>query len=386
MSVTKKKLTGKRVSWGYEFAVGGRVDRQRYKQGGFATRDEAINAEAAKRLELDRAVKIAATGTLHRCIEQFFSDRGPELSPKTLDRYKELIGYLHVDLLALPVGDVTAMALHMEWKRLRESGGHHRRTRAARPLSAKTVRNIASVVSAACSWAVLYGLIKVNPTTDSKPPSGPKRKGVALAPSQTELMVSAAPAPWLSDFLEVEAGLGIRRGEALALRWSDIGTNPKSGNPAVFVSRSLCQVRQQLIWKGTKMGDDRWVDISDSIQAAFERRRQEQATLRASFPEYDSTSDLIFSDPMGAPLRPDSVSSKVSRLCRLAKLPKGVSLHTLRHTHGSQLVADGADIASVSERLGHSDAGTTLGIYTHAVPGKSNLAKQWEQLQKKKPQ
>jgi hypothetical protein len=57
MSVKKKLLSGKAFSWGYEFAIGPRGDRQRYKQGGFATRTEAINAESAKRLEIERGEK-----------------------------------------------------------------------------------------------------------------------------------------------------------------------------------------------------------------------------------------------------------------------------------------------------------------------------------------
>jgi integrase len=386
MGVYKSTLSGKRASWRYAFTVGSRADYQQYRQGGFATKAEAVTAEAEKRLEIERQVKVQATGTLGYAISKFFDDRGAELSPKTLDRYRELAAYLHPDLLGLPLADVKAMTLHEEWKRLKERGGHHRRTKELRPLAAKTVRNIASVVSSALSWAVLYGLIPHNPASDSRPPSGPKRKGVALAPSQTELLVSAAPAPWLTDFLEVESGLGVRRGEALALRWSDMGTNPKTGNPAVFIARSLCQVRKTLIWKGTKTGEERWVDYSPSVAAAFGRRRAEQATFRAQFPEYDAAADLIFGGPFGEPLRPDSVSSKVSLLCKKVKMPKGVSLHTLRHSHASQLVADKQDIAAISERMGHSDAGTTLGIYTHAIPGKADLAKAWEELQKKKPQ
>jgi hypothetical protein len=208
MAVHKRTLSGKRVSWYYEFAIGGRNDRQRYKQGGYETKGEAINAEAAKRLELERAVKIADTGTLNHSISRFFEDRGPELSPKTLDRYKELAAYLKPDLLALPIADLTALQLHDEWRRLLASGGHHRQTKEPRPLSAKTVRNIAGVVSSACGWAVLYGLIPTNPATASKPPSGPKRKGIALAPAQTELLRDAA-AGWLADFLTVEAGLAL---------------------------------------------------------------------------------------------------------------------------------------------------------------------------------
>jgi integrase len=91
--------------------------------------------------------------------------------------------------------------------------------------------------------------------------------------------------------------------------------------------------------------------------------------------------DLVFADAHGEPLKPDSVSSKVSLLCGRLKLPKGASLHTLRHSHFSQLIADGADVAAVSARAGHANAWTTLGIYTHEIPGKLDLAKQWEELQ-----
>jgi integrase len=221
------------------------------------------------------------------------------------------------------------------------------------------------------------GLISTNPATASKPPSGPKRKGMALAPSQVDLMVQAASATRLMDFLEVEAGLGIRRGEALALRWSDIVDGVAS------ITRSLCQVRQALHWKGTKTGEERNVKIPGVTMAAFERHRAEQDKARAAFPDYNRSLDLVFADPGGDPLKPDSVSSKVSLLCRKLKLPKGASLHTLRHSHFSQLIADGADVGAVAARAGHANAGTTLGIYTHAVPGKSDLSDQWEKLQGK---
>ena len=71
-------------------------------------------------------------------------------------------------------------------------------------------------------------------------------------------------------------------------------------------------------------------------------------------------------------------------LCRKLKLPKGASLHTLRHSHFSQLIADGADVGAVAARAGHANPGTTLRIYTHEIPGKSDLSDQWEKLQGKK--
>ena len=382
MPLTKKMLSGKRVSWGFQFAIGGRGNRQRFKQGGFATRSEALTAESKCRLEIDRAQKVGATGTLGGAIAKFFEDRSAELSPKTLSRYRELAEYLSPELKTAPIAEIRAMHLHDEWKRLLASGGHHRKTKELRPLSAKTVRNIAGVVSSACGWAVLYGLITVNPVTASKPPQGKRREGIALLPSQVDLMIQASSG-WLMNFLDVENGLGIRRGEALALRWSDIA------NGEAHITRSLCQVKDKVTFKGTKSDKDRRVEIAASTMDALRQQREEQDKARAAFPDYRFDLDLIFADPGGEPLRPDSVSSKVSLLCRKLKLPKGASLHTLRHSHGSQLLAAGVPLAEVAKRLGHANPATTLGIYTHALPGTTGTARRWEELQGKeggKPQ
>lgn len=60
----------------------------------------------------------------------------------------------------------------------------------------------------------------------------------------------------------------------------------------------------------------------------------------------------------------------ISLLCRRLGLPKGPSLHTLRHTHGSFLLADGVDLATVSERLGHSSVRVMADIYSHVLRGR----------------
>jgi integrase len=285
---------------------------------------------------------------------------------------------------------VGALELHDEWKRLKREGGHHRKTGEKRPLSAKSVRNIAGVVSSACAWAILYGLIRHNPVTDSKPPTGKGRRGIALAAPQVQLMAATATGQW-AEFIEVEDGLGIRRGEALALRWSDIVDGITVGKPdadkVAIIARSLGQVKGNLYFKDCKTPDSvRKIEIPAYTLAALERQRAEQAKARAVFPDYDVAGDLIFANPDGSPLKPDSVSSKISLLCRNLKLPKGASLHTLRHSHGSTLIADGQDIAAVSKRLGHANPATTLGIYTHEVPGGKSLAEAYDRLHGKKPQ
>jgi integrase len=70
-------------------------------------------------------------------------------------------------------------------------------------------------------------------------------------------------------------------------------------------------------------------------------------------------------------------------LFRSQKLPKGASLHSLRHTHGSHLLAAGVPLTDVSKRLGHSSPHVTATIYAHALEGRDDLAaKAWESFQK----
>ena len=55
-------------------------------------------------------------------------------------------------------------------------------------------------------------------------------------------------------------------------------------------------------------------------------------------------------------------------------MPAGTSFHTLRHTHATMLIANGADMRTVQERLGHANVATTLGLYAHVVPGRDQAA------------
>ena len=78
---------------------------------------------------------------------------------------------------------------------------------------------------------------------------------------------------------------------------------------------------------------------------------------------------------------PNSVSATVSRLCRRTGMPKGASLHSVRHSHASLLLEKGVDLATVSERLGHSSIATTAKIYAHALRGKDFAAAQiWDDI------
>jgi integrase len=393
MPVFKRKYESGKMVWRYMFSAPGATvqDRRLIAESGFSTKQEAIEAEATRRTEERQKYELAKAGapsvaaalptTLAMLLQEFFRQHAEEkLAPKTIERYRELATHLALELLAMPLGDITPLHLSREWNRLQKSGGHHRKTKEARPLSAKTVRHVAGLVSSACARAERWGLMATNPITRSEPPVPKKHRGIALTPAQQSLIFASATGPWcLGAFLELAAATGARRGELLALRWSDL----QDGR--VMIARSLTQTRQGLEFKGTKTEKPRELKVPASALAVLETHRQRQEEFRVQYgADYRMDLDLIFANPDGTPLRPDSISSVVSLLFARLGLPQGASLHSLRHSHGSHLLADGVSLPVVSERLGHSSVRTTAEVYAHALRGQDDEAAQrWDNFQKR---
>ncbi len=193
-----------------------------------------------------------------------------------------------------------------------------------------------------------------NPIRASEPPQPERREGGALSPARSELLFKAAASVWgMETLLRIGHATGVRRGELLALRWADLKGDD------LLVSRSLCQTRVGLIFKTTKTGKSRPILLPEAAVAVLERHRKAQQPYRDREmfgPSYREDLDLVFCNPDGTPLHPDSVSASISNLSRQFKIqkPKGAALHLLRHTHGSEMLAAGADLATVAARLGHA--------------------------------
>ena len=391
MAAYKRKYDSGTVLWYFKFQPPGAARGSLpIRQFGFATKREAEDAEAKRRIEEQKKYELAKAGssvaaappkTLEMLFEEFFEQHvDKKLAPKTVERYHQQAQCINPELLAMRLADITPLHLNREWNRLLQSGGRTRQDKTPRPLSDKTVRSIAGVVSSAFHRAVKWGLVGANPVSNSEPPVPKKRHGMALLPAEQMLLVESATGPWcLPMFLELSAATGARRGEVLALRWSDI-----DGGDAV-ISRSLTQTKRGLEFKGTKTERPRRINIPESVLVPLEAHRKRQDEFRRQFgPDYRADLNLIFANPDGTPLKPDSVSATVSLLCRRLGLPKGVSLHTLRHSHGSLLLADGVDLATVSERLGHSSVRVTADIYTHALRGRDqDAARRWDEFMRR---
>ena len=154
-----------------------------------------------------------------------------------------------------------------------------------------------------------------------------------------------------------------------------------------LIGRSLSQANGKLEFKGTKTDESRVVKIPEETLAKLEGYRKRQDEFRLQFgTDYRADLDLIFANPDGSPLKPDSISATVSALFKRLKIPKpkGGSLHLLRHTMASQMLDGGVPLTVVSQRLGHSSVRVTADVYSHAMHGQDDEAvRRWEEYQQR---
>jgi integrase len=171
--------------------------------------------------------------------------------------------------------------------------------------------------------------------------------------------------------LRVLVATGARRGEVCGLRWSDVD----SAGSTVTIRRSVASVAGGTVVKETKTHAARRIAIDSETLDALERRRERAQQLADACRLAFNPDGYVFtSEPDGSrPMHPDTITGGFQRLCHRAGLD-GVRLHDLRHLHATQLLAAGVPVRTVSGRLGHANATTTLNVYAHFLEASDRQA------------
>lgn len=169
------------------------------------------------------------------------------------------------------------------------------------------------------------------------------------------------------------ASTGCRRGELLALEWHDVDFQ----TGIITVSKSLEQTKNGLRIKSTKSGKARrFLLPSVALRVLLEHRRSQQQENPVEAARIDL--GLVFCTPEGDYYKPDQISSRIAEITTKVGLP-GIGLHSLRHSHASQLLSQGVPIPTVSKRLGHANPSITLRRYSHALESDElAAAKRWD--------
>lgn len=233
-------------------------------------------------------------------------------------------------------------------------------------IAAKTVKNYHAILSSVMAAAVAEGLRPDNPAYRTRLSRGTKREGVFLTPDEFATILHFAPPKW-ERFLLFLAGSGCRWGEATALTWGDL--NLTATPPTVRVDKA---------WKKSATS-------SPILKHPKSSRARRTISLSADVVDALGTpgrsTDLIFPGQRGNHLWyssfreitwvPTIARAQDEELCAeegLEPLTKTPTLHDLRHSHASWLIAAGAPLPFIQARLGHESITTTINTYGHLQP------------------
>ena len=177
-------------------------------------------------------------------------------------------------------------------------------------------------------------------------------------------------------FFNLLAHSGMRKGEAFALTWNDINFKTNEVNIDKALSRGK---NNRLYVKSTKTGDTRIIEMGEKTMSILKewKSKQMQDYLVLGFNTLQP-GQLVFSNKDNSLMQPTKSRKWLVYIQEKYNLPS-ITTHGLRHTHCSLLFEAGVSLKVVQDRLGHSDAQTTLNIYTHvSKKGKGEAIQKFE--------
>jgi len=286
--------------------------------------------------------------------------------PTTLGGYRmALEAYLLPRLGDVALQELRATDLDALYADLLRCGG-----RRGRGLSMTTVHHVHAVVNKMLHDAERKGLVIRNVAKLANAPSltAARSKGPEMrvwSPDDLATFLASIEGNRNETMFRVMAMTGVRRGEDVALRWSDVDLTAHrlTVNQAATVIGGA-----EVVAAPKTRRSRRAIDLDPDTVSMLQRYRVCQREQFLMLGVSATASDRVFTNEIGEPLRPNSVGQAFRRLVDAANVPL-IRLHDLRHTHATHLLVAGVNVKVVSERLGHSSVSFTLDTYGHVMPG-----------------
>jgi len=354
------------------------------------TRKEAL--EKKKRVERELAeqapVTIGRGPTLADYLEKMWLPvtlqqrvQAGRLAPSTFDSYREkcelhIIPHLgKVKLAELSPAHLRTWLLELQRKPSGKTPPKPRpgKGKPARPtLSARTVAYCHAVLRKALEDALRDELVKRNVAKLVDPPAVERREMEPLTQEEVSKLLAAASEHRLWCYWLVVLALGLRRGEGLGLRWSDVDLDAGT----VRIRASVQRIREidpetgrrkgRLVINGLKTeASQATLRLPASVAEALREHRLQQEAERAQAPMW-ADKELVFATRVGTPLEPRNVNRAWESICRAAGV-RQCRIHDLRHACGTFLYAKGVDLKVIQGVLRHTRLATTSEIYVHLL-------------------
>jgi integrase len=325
-------------------------------------------AELLHQLDTGTFMKPGKT-TLGEFLERWLKDYvWPNLAPRTAEGYEHIIRrHLIPTLGNIPLTQLKPEHLQHYYSDKLSSNRHDGKG----VLSPRTVKHHHVTLHTALENAVKWGLLSRNPADAVSPPRSQSPEWHTLNEDDINILLEAAKETPYYALFYLAIYTGMRRSELLALRWSDIDLLLCQ----LYVTRTLHQLgKGEILYRAPKTAKGRRkIALSPSAASVLKEHREEQKLQQAMMGIPLTDDDLVFSQPDGKPLRPDSITHAWIKLVRRVGL-KGIRLHDARHSHASLMLKAGIHPKIVQERLGHASIQITLDTYSHVAPGLQEAA------------
>jgi integrase len=318
---------------------------------GTATSKKAARALEGK-LERQAAMVTPVTATVDHLLDRWLAvaRHAPSTRYDTTGRLNK---HARPALGELPVAAVTTECLDGFYLDLEAEG-----------LAPASIRRLHGMLRAAFAQAVRWGWIDRNPAQGCRLPEVPNPTPVETSPDTLRQLLAHAPSDF-ATFLRLVAVTGMRRGEACALRRSDLDLDAAVVRKARAISLN--------VERQTKTGA-RYAIALDA--GTIDALREHLAAMDDRAAEFDMTAadGFVFSNEpdCSQPWRPDGVTQRLERLCE--RLGVKVRLKDLRDFMVTRLLESGQSVRTVAGRAGHARASTTLTHYAAFVPASDRQA------------
>jgi integrase len=240
----------------------------------------------------------------------------------------------------------------------------------ARGVGARTVQLCHLRLCQALSQAVKWGILHRNVCDAVDAPRVTHAPGKVWTADDARRFIAAGEGTNLEALWVLVATTGLRRGEALGVRWQDLDLDDRT----MRVRQSVVIYKNKpIIQEPKSAAARRVVKLDPETVAMLRSHRAQQLERRLALGPIWHELDLVFCTGDGKALNPNNLYRILDKVMARAGVPR-IRLHDLRHSHTTLLLAAGMPIKAVSERLGHAKASTTLDTYAHVLPDMQDAA------------
>jgi integrase len=319
------------------------------------TTAEARKALTAMLREVDTKTFVEPTRELLSAYLESWLTGKIDVAPRTLVSYRRMLGYFLPQLGHRKLHEIDRSHVQAVLNEMTSQG-----------LSRRTLEYAKAVIHGAFTDAIQDNRLVKNPADYIKLPPRVKRAPTVLSLAQVGALLEATQTHPFHGLWTLLLTTGLRPQEALALKWSDIDLD----GSWLSVRRTLADDghgKASLVESTKTDGSTRRIGLPSSTVATLRvyKARQSAEILKAGT-RY-TRFDLVFSSSVGTPLDHNLVRRAWKSTIKKAGLP-AVRLYDCRHTHLTALLQNGADIAWVAARAGHSDVSMTARHYAHVLP------------------